>query len=68
MLAHVDFLDEALELCSDEIEQRLRPVTADVERLCTIPGVKHKTAQLILAELERHESLSTHQHLAAWLA
>ena len=67
MLAHVDFLDEALELCSDEIEQRLRPVTADVERLCTIPGVKHKTAQLILAEIGTDMSrFPTHQHLAAW--
>ena len=43
-LAPVDCLGEALALCSDELEQRLRPVTADVERLCTIPGVKHKTA------------------------
>jgi len=67
MLAHIDFLDEALELCSDEIEQRLRPLAAELERLCTIPGVKRKTAELILAEIGADMSrFPTHRHLAAW--
>ena len=32
MLAHVDFLDEALKQCSAEIVERLRPQQADIER------------------------------------
>ncbi|MBW4421166.1 MAG: IS110 family transposase [Myxacorys californica WJT36-NPBG1] len=67
MLAHVDFLDEALKQCSDEIAERLRPQQADVERLCTIPGVKQKTAELILAEIGTDMSrFPTAKHLASW--
>lgn len=66
MLAHVDFLDEALELCSHEIEQRLCPMAAALERLCTISGVKRKTAALVLAEVGADRGrFPTHKHLAA---
>lgn len=67
MLAHVDFLDEILKQCSQEIAERLRPSQADVERLCTIPGVKQKTAELILAEIGTEMSrFPTAKHLASW--
>jgi transposase len=66
MLAHVDFLDEALELCSHKIEQRLCLVAAALERLCTIPGVKRQTAALILSEVGADMSrFPTHKHLVA---
>jgi len=67
MLGHVDFLDEALKQCSEEIAERLRPAQTDVERLCTIPGVKQKTAELILAEIGTDMSqFPTAKHLASW--
>lgn len=67
LLAHVDFLDETLEQCSQEIADRLSPVEADLQRLCTIPGVKRKTAELILAEIGTNMSrFPTAKHLASW--
>ncbi|MBW4541928.1 MAG: IS110 family transposase [Myxacorys chilensis ATA2-1-KO14] len=62
MLAHVDFLDEALKQCSDEIAERLRPSQAEVERLCTIPGVKQKTAE-IGTDMSQ---FPTAKYLASW--
>lgn len=67
MLAHIDYLDEVLKQCSQEIEERMRPFEADVERLCTIPGISSKTAQMILAEIGQDmRRFPTHKHLAAW--
>lgn len=67
MLSHVDFLDETLKQCSEEIAERLRPSQADLERLCTIPGVKQKTAELILAEIGTDMTrFPTAKHLASW--
>src|SRR6266852_3638883 len=45
ILAHLDFLDEQIQLLSDEIEAQLRPFAAAVELLCTIPGVQRRTAE-----------------------
>lgn len=67
LLAHIDFLDETLEQCSQEIASRLSPVEADLQRLCTIPGIKRKTAELILAEIGTDMSrFPTSKHLASW--
>lgn len=50
-----------------EIEQRLVPMTEEVERLSTIPGVGVETAQLILAEIGPDMNrFPTHKHLASW--
>jgi len=44
-----------------------RPQQADVERLCTIPGVKQKTVELILAEIGTDMSrFPTAKHLVSW--
>jgi transposase len=37
-LAHIDFLDEAIEQVSAEVRERVRPFEAVVQRLDTIPG------------------------------
>lgn len=67
LLAHIDFLDETLEQCSQEIAARLSPVEEDLQRLCTIPGIKRKTAELILAEIGTDMSrFPTAKHLASW--
>jgi transposase len=39
----------------------------DLERLCTIPGIKRRTAELLLAEIGADMSrFPTHKHLASW--
>jgi transposase len=50
ILAHLDFLDEAIERLSNEIEEQIRPFEQAVELLCTIPGVGRRTAEVIIAE------------------
>ncbi len=40
ILAHIDFLDEAIQRLSAEIEQQVAPFAAQRDLLMTIPGVK----------------------------
>ena len=51
MLAHLDFLDEQIDLLSDAIEEQLAPFALAAELLCSIPGVQRRTAQVIVAEI-----------------
>jgi transposase len=67
ILAHLDFLDEQIQLLSDEIEEQLAPFAKAVELLCTIPGVQHRTAEVIVAEIGVDMSrFPTDRHLASW--
>src|SRR5437762_940899 len=67
MLAHLDFLDEQIQLLSDEIEAQLAPFAAAVELLCTIPGVQQRTAEVIVAEIGVDMSrFPTDRQLASW--
>lgn len=69
LLAHMDFIDKALEQSSQEIAQRLSPFEDDLQRLCTIPGVKRKIAELILAEIGTDMNrFPPAKHLASWAA
>ena len=67
ILAHLDFLDEQIQLLSDEIEEQLAPFAAAVELLCTIPGVQRRTAEVIVAEIGVDMSrFPSERHLASW--
>jgi len=67
ILAHLDFLDEQIQLLSDEIEAQLAPFAAAVELLCTIPGVQRRTAEVIVAEIGVDMSrFPSERHLASW--
>lgn len=67
LLGHVDFLDQHIATCDAEIEQRMKPMEPEVERLTTIPGVGVDTARLILAEIGPDMNrFPTHKHLASW--
>ncbi len=67
ILAHLDFLDEQIQLLSDEITEQLVPFAAAVELLCTIPGVQRRTAEVIVAEIGVDMSrFPTDRHLASW--
>jgi transposase len=66
-LAHVDYLDEAIERVSAEVRGRLRPFEAAVERLDTIPGVGRRTAEVLVAEVGTDLGrFPTAAHLASW--
>jgi transposase len=67
ILAHLDFLDEQIQLLSDEIEVQLAPFAAAVELLRTIPGVQRRTAESVLAEIGTDMSrFPSDRHLASW--
>src|SRR5262249_23440189 len=50
-LSHLDYLDEAMERISTEIEQRLEEEWAAVELLDSVPGISQRAAEIVVAEL-----------------
>jgi transposase len=66
-LADIDALDEAIERMSTEIAERLRPYEHQIQRLSTIPGIKRRLAEVILAEIGPDMSrFPDARHLASW--
>jgi transposase len=66
-LTDIDALDEAIERMSTEIAERLRPDEHQIQRLSTIPGVKRRLAEVILAEIGPDMSrFPSARHLASW--
>jgi transposase len=51
LLADLDNTEEAMAQVAERIEAQLVPFAAELERLCTIPGVKQVAAAAILAEI-----------------
>jgi transposase len=51
ILAHIDFLDEAIARLSAEIEQQIEPFARQRQLLMSIPGVRQRTAEVLIAEL-----------------
>lgn len=67
ILSHLDFLDEALERVSKEVENRLAPFSKEIGLLATIPGVKQRVAGGVISEIGVDMSrFPTHRHCAAW--
>ena len=67
ILAHIDFLDEAIDRLSDAIEERIAPFARQRELLMTIPGVKQRAAEVLIAEIGVDMSMfPTPKHLASW--
>lgn len=66
-LRHLDNIDALIEQVSSEIEERLRPFEAELNRLQSIPGVGRRTAETILAEVGTDMSrFPSARHLASW--
>ena len=64
-LAHIDSLEEAIDRLSAEIAQRLAPYEEILVRLETIPGIKRRLAEIILAEIgPEMKQFPSAQHLA----
>jgi transposase len=67
ILAHIDFLDEAIDRLSAEIEEQIRPFAAQRDLLMTIPGVKQRAAEVLIAEIGVEMSVfPTPKHLSSW--
>jgi transposase len=66
-LAHLDYLDEAIDIVSTEIERLLSPFAEARRRLSTIPGIKTRTSEVIIAEIGVDMSrFPSEHHLASW--
>jgi len=66
-LAHIDYLDAAIERVSAEVAERLHPFDETLTRLETIPGVGRRVAEIVAAELGLEAArFPSAAHLAAW--
>jgi transposase len=67
ILSHLDYLDEAIEAMSKEVENHITPFSEQVQLLDTIPGVDQKVAQSIVAEIGVDMTqFPSHRHLSSW--
>jgi transposase len=67
LLAHIDYLDEAIERVGVEVTTRLQSATEDIELLDSIPGVNQRTAEIMLAEMGQDLSrFPSSGHLTSW--
>jgi transposase len=67
ILAHIDYLDEAIERLSAEVERVVAPFSEKIKLLDTIPGVDRRTAEVLIAEIGPDMTrFPTHRHLASW--
>src|SRR5262245_8803072 len=67
LLAHLDYLDEAIATVGSQIDVAMAPFADELARLDTIPGVNQRTAEVLIAELGVDMTVfPTAQHLASW--
>jgi transposase len=67
LLAHLDYLDEAIERLSGEVARVVAPFSPLLALLTTIPGVDRRTAEVILAEIGTDMArFPSAGHLASW--
>lgn len=66
-LGRIGDLEEAIESLNGHIERLMEPMAHHRQRLCTIPGVANRTAEVILAEIGTDMGrFPTAGHLASW--
>jgi transposase len=67
ILAHLDFLDEAIAALGEAVEEQLRPFAPQARLLCTIPGVGQRTAEVLVAEIGvEMAQFGSAERLASW--
>ena len=67
LLAHLDYLEEAIERLSSEVARVIAPFSPMLALLMTIPGVDRRTAEVIVAEIGTDMArFPTAGHLASW--
>ena len=55
ILAHIDYLEEAIGRVSARIEEVIAPFTAERDLLTTIPGVDQRLAEALIRDRGRHD-------------
>jgi transposase len=69
ILAHLDYLDEAIASISGEVERRIAPFAQKAERLTTTTGIAKRNSEVIIAELGPDMSrFPSDRHAASWVA
>jgi transposase len=67
ILAHIDFLDESLELLETEIEPYLTPFKGAVELVQTVVGISETSAASLIAEIGTDMTrFASDKHIASW--
>jgi transposase len=67
LLAHLDYLEEAVERLSTQVARVVAPFSPLLALLITIPGVSRRTAEVILAEIGIDMGqFPSAGHLASW--
>jgi len=67
LLAHIDFLEQAVCDLDDTVDQMMIPFVPARDRLDTIPGVAKRTAEIVIAEIGVDMTrFATAGHLASW--
>jgi transposase len=67
ILAHLDYLDDAVAACSARIDEQIAPFASALRLLESIPGVGRRTAEVIVAEIGVDMTVfPSSRHLASW--
>ena len=67
LLGHIDESMRRIEALAAEIIRRVDPLEATIQRLCTIPGISRRTAEVLMAELGTDMSrFPDAEHVAGW--
>ena len=68
-LDHIAELDQAIVRLDEKIAELLAPFAQLIEKLCEIPGVSQRIAEVILAEIGTNmKQFPDAKHLASWAA
>jgi transposase len=69
LLDHVGFLDQQIAQLDGHIEEQLRPFVRELALLRTIPGLKHRAGECVLAEVgPTMTPFPSAAHLCSWAA
>ena len=67
ILAHIDYLEEAIDTVNGRVEEAIAPFHAAVAVLTSIPGIQRRTAEVVIAEIGIDMTrFATSRHLASW--
>jgi len=67
LLAHIDYLEAVIARLDTRVDELIAPFGAARDRLCTIPGIKTRTAEIVIAEIGVDMSrFPTPAALASW--
>ena len=67
LMDEVEFVESKIAKFESRIEEMMKPYQAEIDLLCTIPGIKHITAWTLLAELGADmNQFPDANHLASW--